>query len=89
MELDERKRYWFPAKRYGWGWGPPSTWQGWVVLLGFILSATIVGVVFTPDVHPFRFGAGILILSGALILICYLKGEPPSWRWGSDSGDLP
>ena len=25
------KEYWFPAKKYGWGWGLPSTWQGWVV----------------------------------------------------------
>ena len=30
---DETKRYWFPAKRYGWGWGPPATWQGWAVLI--------------------------------------------------------
>lgn len=26
------KKIWFPAKRYGWGWGLPVTWQGWVVL---------------------------------------------------------
>ena len=25
-------RYWFPAKTYGWGWGLPRTWEGWVVL---------------------------------------------------------
>ncbi len=24
--------YWFPAKRYRWGWGLPSVWQGWVVM---------------------------------------------------------
>ena len=29
-------RYWFPAKRYGWGWGPPATWQGWAVLAAFV-----------------------------------------------------
>ena len=21
------ERYWFPAKRYGWGWGAPRTWH--------------------------------------------------------------
>ncbi|HTS17465.1 MAG TPA: hypothetical protein VMP11_07825 [Verrucomicrobiae bacterium] len=26
------KRVWFRAKRYGWGWGLPCAWQGWVVL---------------------------------------------------------
>src|SRR6266702_3273794 len=25
-------KYWFPAKRYGYGWGIPTTWQGWLVL---------------------------------------------------------
>lgn len=28
--------YWFPAKRYGWGWGFPVTWQGWAVLAAFV-----------------------------------------------------
>jgi hypothetical protein len=26
-------RYWFHAKRYGYGWGLPATWEGWVVLV--------------------------------------------------------
>jgi hypothetical protein len=29
-------RYWFPAKRYGWGWGLPCTWQGWLVLAAYL-----------------------------------------------------
>ena len=41
-------RYWFPAKRYGWGWGPPSTWQGCCgVICGNIqvpATRTIAGV---------------------------------------------
>lgn len=31
MEQD-RPQYWFPVKRYGWGWGLPVRWQGWVAL---------------------------------------------------------
>lgn len=23
--------YWLPAKRRGWGWGPPTAWQGKLV----------------------------------------------------------
>jgi hypothetical protein len=37
-------RYWFPAKRYGWGWGSPATWQGWVVLLAWLATVLPVGV---------------------------------------------
>ena len=39
----DHHKYWFPAKRYGWGWGPPVTWQGWVVLSAYIL-ALLAGV---------------------------------------------
>jgi hypothetical protein len=29
--MQTERKYWFPAKRYGWGWGIPSSWQGWLV----------------------------------------------------------
>jgi hypothetical protein len=28
--------YWFPAKSYGWGWGPPTCWQRWAVLVAVL-----------------------------------------------------
>jgi hypothetical protein len=31
--MPDPPRYWFPAKTYGWGWGLPSTWEGWLVLV--------------------------------------------------------
>jgi len=39
--------YWFPAKRYGWGWGFPITWQGWLVLLGFF-ALVLFGIYLFP-----------------------------------------
>jgi len=78
---DETKRYWFPAKRYGWGWGPPATWQGWVVLITWL-------AVFIPisywlvlrSVTLFLLFEAVMI--AAIIAICYAKGEPPRWRRG-------
>lgn len=32
-----RKRYWFPAKEYGYGWGLPVTWQGWLVIVAYLV----------------------------------------------------
>jgi hypothetical protein len=32
--MSEPKKFWFPAKGYGWDWGPPKTWQGWGALGG-------------------------------------------------------
>jgi hypothetical protein len=39
--MSDKPSYWFPAKRYGWGWGPPVYWQGWVVFLAYL--ALIIG----------------------------------------------
>ena len=33
--MQTERDYWFPAKRYGWGWGIPNRWQGWLVLAVF------------------------------------------------------
>jgi len=77
-----KKKLWFPAKTYGWGWGPPTCWQGWLVLLSFCLLITLASLVFSPDAHPLAFFASVTLLSGVLIGICWLKGEPPRWRWG-------
>ena len=78
---DEPKRYWFPAKRYGWGWGPPSTWQGWVVLLVWMAIVIAVSPWLATRSMPLFFVFQIVMVTG-IIAICYAKGEPPSWRWG-------
>jgi hypothetical protein len=74
--------YWFPAKKYGWGWGPPNCWQGWVVVIGFVLLMLAGIPLIGPAAHPVRFVAYMTVLSLALVLVCYARGEPPKWRWG-------
>jgi hypothetical protein len=81
--MTEQPEYWFPAKRYGWGWGPPSTWQGWVVM---VVSIVLFGAGFVL-VPVARHTVGFLLYNGVLVVlliaVCYAKGEPPSWRWGN------
>lgn len=76
------KKYWFPAKRYGWGWGLPATWQGWLVLGAYVAGAVALAVGCPPDTHKGVFFSGIVGLSLLLVVICWRKGEPPRWRWG-------
>ena len=79
--MNDDRQYWFPAKRYGWGWGPPTKWQGWVVLIVWFL-ALFGGIYELGQGHPMKrtaFIGGMLVI---LLLICYLKGETPKWRWG-------
>jgi hypothetical protein len=32
-----KKEICFPAKRYGYGWVLPIHWQGWIVLLAYVI----------------------------------------------------
>ncbi len=74
--------YWFPAKKYGWGWGLPNGWQGWLVLVAYIGLLAFGVVVLRPQEHAALFFAYTFAVSAVLILVCWLKGEKPRWRWG-------
>jgi hypothetical protein len=81
--VDENK-YWFRAQRYGWGWGLPITWQGWAVL-GLWFAALILGRLYLIPHTKFAhltFSIGMVLV---LLIICYVKGAPPGWRWGDRS----
>ena len=84
--MAETPRYWFPAKRYGWGWGPPTRWQGWVVMLAFFVLIFAAAAFVLPRRGPVAFLLCTVVLLAILLAICWLKGEPPKWRWGGDKG---
>ncbi|MBO9687558.1 hypothetical protein [Roseateles chitosanitabidus] len=73
--------YWFPAKRYGFGWGAPTGWQGWAVLATYFILVAVV-IALRPEIGHGPFLLSLMGLSGALVGVCWLKGEPPRWRWG-------
>ena len=77
-----RGRCWFPAKRYGWGWGLPSAWQGWVVLISYF-ALVLGGIPFIQVTKGnVLYVAYVSVLTVALIAVCWLTGGPPRWRWG-------
>lgn len=76
--------YWFPAKRYGWGWGLPTRWQGWAVLIVYFALIGITLRLAPPDHQRSTFILLVALYSLVLIAVCWLKGEPPRWRWGKD-----
>jgi hypothetical protein len=74
-EVGGEKRYWFRAKRTGWGWDLPLTWEGWLVTVAIIAAA--VGGEMALSHDP----AGIdvlfmMVMVGVLVGVCLLKGEP-------------
>ena len=72
------ERYWFKAKRYGWGWGLPSTWQGWLVLGGYLLINGVAVLLLEEEDVIYV----LLPATAALVVVCAAKGEPARWRWG-------
>lgn len=76
--------YWFRAKRYGWGWGLPSSWQGWVVLAAYFALA-LGGIPLVYDLKgTVVYITYVVILTVVFLAICWLTGEPLHWRWGED-----
>ncbi len=82
--MENAHRYWFRAKRYGWGWGLPLTWEGWVSLVVFVGLIVADIVVFAPHTAAVPFIGSVLVLGGLFTAVCWLKGEPARWRWGGE-----
>ena len=77
-------KYWFPAKSHGWGWGAPVAWQGWAVMAVFLSLVAAGVVIFPPATRLLAYLAFTTAMTGLLIGVCWFKGEPPRWRWGTD-----
>lgn len=84
MSLPKDKA-WFPAKTYGWGWGFPTRWQGWVVMVAFVAALIFPGIriVTRSQAGYVAYAVGLCVL---LVAICLWKGEAPAWRWGDRPG---
>lgn len=82
------KNIWFPAKRYGWGWGLPVAWQGWLFLLAWF--AVFAGGLAYCQLHVIAlamFWSFVLVMILLLLAVCLAKGEKPRWRWGDRGAD--
>jgi hypothetical protein len=82
-----KKKLWFKAKSYGWGW-TPSSWEGWVVIALYIIITIWNFIRIDSLSHSLsdtfiNFIPETLVLAVLLILIAYWKGEKPTWRWGN------
>jgi len=72
---------WFAPKRYGYGSGPPISWQGWAITIGFILVTAALGVAFARK--PLVFVAIVIPL---MVLFSTIAARTTRggwrWRWG-------
>lgn len=80
------RKVWFKAKEYGYGWYP-ATWQGWLVLMVFIVLVAANAYRINAETHSvsdmlLNFIPQTIVLTCILIFICYKTGEKAAWRWG-------
>lgn len=91
--MKTKRKLWFRAKRFGWGWYPCS-WQGWAITLAYAAAYVMLGLLF-GGMAPVVIADGgsvlegsillislFLLLTASLVAICYRYGEKPRWRWG-------
>lgn len=77
---EKKPSYWFPAKSYGFGWGLPITWQGWLVFISALALFACGAVLFPPQQLLAAYIVYEAAVAALLIGICWWKGEPPRWR---------
>jgi hypothetical protein len=86
MRSTTNRKYWFPAKRSGWGWGPPDTWQGWTVLIAYLVLA-LGGIPFVQVTRGnVVYVVYLAVLTVLLTAICWSKGEPSRRLRGDRDG---
>lgn len=84
--MEKNNKIWFKRKRYGWGWRP-SSWQGWLIMFVYFLIIFIDVNLTNKTINSstdalINFAPKFIVLTVALIIVCYLKGEKPKWSWG-------
>lgn len=74
---------WFAAKRYGYGAGLPIAWQGWAILIAFLLLIAVALWLFGAD-DP----RGLAIVVPATVVLILVAARTTRggwrWRWGED-----
>ena len=62
----------------------PTSWQGWLVIACYVALLALGFALFPPASQVAAFAVYVVALTTLVIAICWLKGEPPRWRWGDE-----
>lgn len=70
---------WFHPKDYGYGAGLPCSWQGWVLLAGYM--ALMIGVSLWLMPQRPGLAAGLMAVATVLLVIVCAAKTRGGWRW--------
>jgi len=77
---------WFAPKRFGYGSGLPTAWQGWVLSAVFIIL--IAGFAWAIESGRLYLGLSGIMPGTLAFLWLAIRHTPGGWRWRSGSGDV-
>lgn len=83
-------QYWFKQKRFGFGAGLPKTWEGYAIILGYIVAVAAIAGGLPALFEDKALGALIaitivIVLTVPFLIICEGRTEGGwRWRWGGD-----
>lgn len=69
---------WFASKRYGVGAGPPISWQGWLLTIGYIALVLGASLLLLRRLAAYF---AILIPATLGFIIITAKTTRGGWRW--------
>ncbi|WP_395000082.1 hypothetical protein [Sphingomonas sp.] len=75
---------WFAPKRFGYGSGLPIAWQGWVLLIGFLVLTLAAALLLAN--RPLALIA-VLAPATILLMIVCARTTRGGWHWRSGSDD--
>ncbi len=72
-------KYWFKPKGFGYG-ATPTTWEGWAVVIVFILYLISLSVLMTEGVNTDRY---LLYLFASIVVLVVIskKKTDGEWKW--------
>jgi hypothetical protein len=78
---------WFAPKRYGYGSGLPISWQGWALLIGYLVLIGVAGLLI-PRIAIMGYASILVMLTVAFIVIVARTTKGGwRWRWGDKDAD--
>ena len=73
------KKPWFGRRKFGWGWGLPQTWQGWVTLVLYFASIFLFKAITSNHAV---FITLIIIATIVLTVVVWItSGKPRLGTW--------
>jgi hypothetical protein len=78
MMMSDEGPEWFAPKRYGYGAGPPISWQGWAVTLAYVAIVGAIAARFHKNVPQF---IALIVPVTVVFIVIAARTTKGGWRW--------